>query len=51
VIFFIRSLIKYCFFKQLFKQQDVHLDMISDRVSSLKNISQTMHTELESQSQ
>lgn len=36
-------------FKQLFKEQDKSLDLISSKVNSLKNISQTMQNELDDQ--
>ena len=35
--------------KQLFKEQDKNLDLISSRVSNLKNIGQTMQNELDDQ--
>jgi hypothetical protein len=35
--------------KELFNEQDKQIDLISTRVSSLKNISQTMQNELDDQ--
>ena len=37
--------------EQLFKQQDAQLELIGDRVNSLKQIGQTMNLELESQAE
>ena len=37
--------------KELFKEQDKSIDLISGRVSSLKNISQAMQNELDDQAQ